>query len=300
MPTPPPRPTEPRPRYSVALQGFSDFESAALASFFRLAAARKPAYVQVDTLDAGDFLFANGDQPGVIAALQAAGRALDAVFVGGHASPGALAWLPRPIDPLRILRALDGLVEQRLKGRAEVAEAPAAPPGAPPAALIEPLPPSLGQAVRPRAAAPAAPPRFGGRGCDVLVVDDSAIARKFMQQRLQRLGYRVHLARTGEEALEVAGVVPFTIVFLDLVLGGAGTFDGLEVCQRLRQRPAALDEPEPAIVIVTGSKDASDRVRGSLVGCDAYVTKPLHDRELLQTLRAVDPGFDPTGDTALG
>jgi len=296
MPTPPPRSAEPRPRYSVALQGFSDFESAALASFFRLAAARKPAYVQVDMLDAGDFLIANGDQPGVIAAVQAAGRALDTVFVGSLASPGALAWLPRPIDPLRILRALDALVEQRLNGRAEVPEVPAALPAAP----IDPLPPSLGQAARPRTVSPAAPPRFGGRGCDVLVVDDSAIARKFMQQRLQRLGYRVHLARTGEEALEVAGVVPFTIVFLDLVLGGTGTVDGLEVCQRLRQRPAALDEPEPAIVIVTGSKDASDRVRGSLAGCDAYATKPLHDQELLQTLRAVDPGFDPTGDTALG
>ena len=130
MPTPPPRSAEPRPRYSVALQGFSDFESAALASFFRLAAARKPAYVQVDTLDAGDFLIANGEQPGVIAAVQAAGRALDTVFVGSHASPGALAWLPRPIDPLRILRALDGLVEQRLNGRAEVPEGEGQGPGA--------------------------------------------------------------------------------------------------------------------------------------------------------------------------
>ena len=41
-------------RYRVALQGFSDFERSALASFFRLAGQRAPAYVQADTL-AGRF-----------------------------------------------------------------------------------------------------------------------------------------------------------------------------------------------------------------------------------------------------
>lgn len=293
MSTTQPRHAEPRPRYTVALQGFSDFESAALASFFRLAAARAPSYAQVEVLDAGDFIIANGDQPQAIAAVQATGREFDTVFVGSHASPGAMAWLPRPIDPMHILRELDALVEQRLNGGAEAADAPHAP-------VIDLLLQDLGLPARPDAEAPAIPPRFGGRGCDVLVVDDSAIARKFLQLRLQRLGYQVHLAHTGEEALEMATALPFTVVFLDIGLGGSGTLDGLEVCQRLRQRPATLDEPDPGIVMVTGSKDAADRVRGTLAGCDAYLTKPLHEAELLQTLRRVDPGFDPSGDTVLG
>ena len=293
MPPPEHRPASPPPRYTVALQGFSDFESAALASFFRLAAARTPSYVQVSELDAGDFVIANGDQPSAITVVQACGRELDAVFVGSHAPPGAMAWLPRPIDPMHILRELDTLVEQRLNGRAEAADLPHAP-------VIDLLLQDLGMPARPHAEAPPLPPKFGGRGCDVLVVEDSAIARKFMQLRLQRLGYRVHLAHTGEEALEMVAAMPFTIVFLDIGLGGTGTLDGLEVCQQLRQRPASLDDTEPAIVIVTGSSDAADRVRGSLAGCDAYLTKPLGEAELLQSLRQVDPGFDPAGDTVLG
>jgi two-component system, cell cycle response regulator len=292
MSLPDPPTALPRPRYTVALQGFSEFESTALASFFRLAAARVPSYAQVAQIDEGDFLIANGDQPRAIAAVQAAGRELDTVFVGSHAPAGAMAWLPRPIDPMHILRELDALVEQRLNGSAAAAELPQP--------VVDLLLQDLGLPLREPLQAPLPAPRFGGRGCDVLVVEDSAIARKFMQLRLQRLGYRVHLARSGEEALVMADALPLTAIFLDVQLGGTDTLDGFEVCQRLRQRPASLDDAEPAIVMVTGSKDGADRVRGSLVGCDAYLTKPLAEAELLQTLRRVDPGFDPAGDTMLG
>jgi DNA-binding response OmpR family regulator len=43
--------------------------------------------------------------------------------------------------------------------------------------------------------------------------------------------------------------------------------------------------------MVTGLSGAMDRVRGSLAGCDAYLTKPLSDDELLHALRLLDPGL---------
>ena len=54
-------------------------------------------------------------------------------------------------------------------------------------------------------------PGRGGAGRDVLVADDSAVARKFLMRRLQRLGYRVHLAQSGEQAIEMLGQRSFAI-----------------------------------------------------------------------------------------
>jgi two-component system, cell cycle response regulator len=269
------------PRYAVALQGFSEFERAALASFFRLAAQRSPTYVQVSEGDRGDFLIADADHPGVLDAVLAAGRERDTVFVGATAPAGAMAWLPRPIDPMHIVRELDALVEQRVAGGAPQADAPAAARRA----VVHEV---------------HYQPATGGCGRDVLVVDDSAIARKFLQARLLRLGYRVHLACSGEQALDMVEAMPFSILFLDIGLGDADGLDGLQLCQLVRQRAAADGEHEPAIVMVTGSASAADRVRGSLAGCDAYLVKPLAEVAFLQALRAVDPGFDPVSESMLG
>ena len=292
---PPPPAAKPVPRYAVALQGFSAFERTALTSFFRLAARRSPTYVQVDAVDHGDFLIADADHPGALEAVQLAGRELDTVFVGATAPAGAMAWLPRPIDPMHIVRELDALVEQRLSGRATPADAPAAP-------VVDLLLHELGLPARPQNEVAPRPyrPSVGGRDRDVLIVEDSAIARKFLQLRLQRLGYRVQFACSGEQALDMVEVMPFSIVFLDIRLGGVDSLDGLQVCQAIRQRSTGMDEPEPAIVMVTGSASSADRVRGSLAGCDAYLTKPLIEIEFLQALRQVDPGFDPVSESMLG
>jgi CheY-like chemotaxis protein len=209
-----------------------------------------------------------------------------------------MAWLPRPIDPMHIVRELDALVEQRVSGRA-AAQADARPSRF----GMDLLLPDLDAPARARRDGHHSAhyqPSVGGRGRDVLVVDDSAIARKFLQLRLQHLGYCVHLAASGEQALEMVEAMPFAVLFLDIGLGDADGLDGLQVCQLLRQRATAMGEHEPAIVMVTGSASAADRVRGSLAGCDAYLTKPLAEVAFLQALRQVDPGFDPVSESMLG
>lgn len=264
--------------YRVALEGFSAFERTALTSFFRLADARSPAYVQVEPGTPFDWLIADADQPAALAGVGALGRTGDTVFVGASAPAGAGAWLARPIDPVHIVRELDALVERH---RATHAGASGAheptererPPTAP-VVLAAPLP---------------------GGGRDVLVVDDSAIARKFLAQRLQLLGYRVHLASSGAQALEQAAQQPFAVVFIDVDLGEGDHVDGLQLCRHIRQRSAADADRSPALVLFTAADSAADRVRGSLAGCDAYLTKPLAEHELQRTLREVDPLFDWEG-----
>jgi two-component system, cell cycle response regulator len=294
--------TPPRPMdtFTVALEGLSDFERATLASFFRLAVQRSPGYALVDESGISDFLVADADSPAVVSALKANRRTGDAVFVGRVAPAGSVTWLPRPVDPIAILRELDALVELRLAPPAEslrgaggaiAALDAAAAAGGRPGADRPPV----------DAPTPAASPLQawrGGAAREVLVVEDSAIARKFLQQRLERLGYRVQIASSGEDALDVLDSRWFPIVFLDVVLGPPGSVDGLQVCQSIKQRAAKPGGAPTSVVLVTSATTSSDRVRGSLAGCDAYLTKPLMEREFIDALKQVDSAFEGNGRAA--
>jgi len=278
--------SRPAEQYTVALQGFSDFERGALASFFRLAAQRSPNYVQVDRVDRSDFVIADADQRSTLQSVILAGRTPDTVFVGARAPQGANAWLRRPIDPVHIVRELDSLVELRHSSPVGLLAADPADSGVD-VLLGDTGPSSLWSSSE----FGGLDTQHGAPGPDVLVVEDSSIARRFLQVRLQRLGYRVHLAANGEGALEAIGRQRFALVFLDVMLGGPGRLDGLKLCQTIRQDPRFAAGRGPRIVVITGLSSAADRVRASLAGCDAYLTKPLVEAEFIQTLIALDPGF---------
>ena len=258
-----------RMRYSVALQGFSDFERDGLHSFFRLAEQRAPAYEPAADLAEADFVIADADQPAAVAAVSAAGRLADTVFVGARAPTGAAAHLPRPIEPTRIVRELDLLLEHRL-------------------ALLD-EPPQADWVASDVAAFDVAAVAGGRVAKDVLVVDDSRIALKFLQTRLQGLGYRVHLALDAAQAMERLTSQAFSLVFLDVVLGPEGGMDGFALCQQIKQRKTHPGGIAPAVLMVTGRTSSMDRVRGDLAGCDAYLTKPLMEAEFIAALRQLDP-----------
>jgi CheY-like chemotaxis protein len=256
--------TAPSHRYTVALQGFTAFERTALASFFRLASSRTPAYVQAERLDACDFIVADGDDAGALQAVRNAGRMADAVFVGAQ-TPGAMASLSRPVDPMQLVRELDALVGMRQEAAARAE---------PPKAHRVPVLGRLDVA-------------GDGSRRDVLVVEDSAIARRFLQVRLQALGYRVHLAAQANEAFQLIERERFALVFVDIVLGAPGSVDGYAVCRRVKQ-----DGPHaPPVIVVSGGASETDRARAAVAGCDAYLAKPLSDARLLQALRTLDRGF---------
>lgn len=293
--------------FTVAIEGFSAFERQALASFFRLAARRSPAFRQVDEPGMADFLIADADHAASVAAVRRGQRVEDTVFIGAAAPEGAAAWLPRPIDPVHVMRALDELVELRLSAP----EPPSAMMDLDPMEVdtlrgglddlpqrrAEPPAPAAEAAPEPAPAPAASRPRGGG-GREVLLVEDSPIARQFLKQRLQHLGYRVIECASGEAALELLSRRTFEMVFLDVVLGPPGSIDGLQLCQRLKQRGAQRAGLRTVVVMVTGLDGATDRVRGSLAGCDAYLTKPLHESEFIATLLQVDPAFEWQADTA--
>jgi two-component system phosphate regulon response regulator PhoB len=85
----------------------------------------------------------------------------------------------------------------------------------------------------------------------------------------------------GEEALIRIDEKPPDLLILDWMLP---TVSGIEVCRRLRQRPATRNLP---IIMLTARGEESDRVRGLDTGADDYVVKPFLMSELTARVRAV-------------
>ncbi|HEU5001844.1 MAG TPA: response regulator transcription factor [Actinomycetota bacterium] len=111
----------------------------------------------------------------------------------------------------------------------------------------------------------------------VLVVDDEPQIRKTLEVNLRARRYEVDLARSGEEALELAARHHPDVVILDLGLPG---IDGIEVVRGLRgwsQMP---------IVILSVRDQEADKVAALDAGADDYVTKPFGMDELLARIRA--------------
>lgn len=132
---------------------------------------------------------------------------------------------------------------------------------------------------------------------DILVVDDSDIALKFMQNRLTRYGFRAELVKSGEEALTRVATESYKFVFLDVMMEG---LDGYQTCRAIKQRKYTSGKA-PVVVMLTSRGGSIDKIRGGLAGCDAYLTKPLNEAELLKVLSKYDSQVERSfRDTNLG
>jgi CheY-like chemotaxis protein len=115
----------------------------------------------------------------------------------------------------------------------------------------------------------------------ILVVDDSDVALRFMATHLQRFGFQIHLARSGEEALRRVAERRFEFVFLDVRMEG---LDGFQTCKAIKRADYPPGQTPPTVVMLTCLAGAADRLRGTMAGADAYLVKPLRERELLKVV----------------
>ena len=79
------------------------------------------------------------------------------------------------------------------------------------------------------------------------------------------------------------------------MLGPPGSVDGLKLCHDLKRDPQFAGATRPQVVIVGAEPSATERVRGTLGGCDAYLGKPLVESEFMDTLRPLDPTLAARG-----
>jgi DNA-binding NarL/FixJ family response regulator len=113
----------------------------------------------------------------------------------------------------------------------------------------------------------------------ILVVDDDAELRALIVPVLDREGFAVREAQSGEEALTAARVQRPALVVLDVCLPG---LSGYEVCHTLRSE---FGEALPIIFISAARGESYDRVAGFLVGGDDYLVKPFATDEFLARVR---------------
>ncbi|MEW6211876.1 MAG: response regulator transcription factor [Acidobacteriota bacterium] len=118
------------------------------------------------------------------------------------------------------------------------------------------------------------------RARNLIIVEDDEDIADSIRYNLEREGFRVRIATTGEQAIKLILDRPPDIVLLDLNLPG---MSGLEICRRLRAETSTARVP---IVILTARADESDKVLGLELGADDYITKPFGMRELVARIRA--------------
>jgi two-component system phosphate regulon response regulator PhoB len=118
------------------------------------------------------------------------------------------------------------------------------------------------------------------KGKLLLVEDDKALA-ELLIWHFEREGFEVQRTSDGEEALIIAQESCPDLVILDWMIEG---ISGLEVCRRLRRKPATANVP---IIMLTARGEETDRIRGLETGADDYVTKPFSPRELVARVGAV-------------
>jgi len=113
----------------------------------------------------------------------------------------------------------------------------------------------------------------------ILVVEDDRKLSDIIQRGLKETGYAVDAAYDGEEGEDMAEIVPYDLIVLDIVLPRK---DGIEVCRQLRQK-----KNKSRIIMLTSKDTVEDRVIGLDSGADDYLVKPFAFDELLARIRAL-------------
>ena len=114
----------------------------------------------------------------------------------------------------------------------------------------------------------------------LLVEDDKAIA-ELVRFHFEREGYAVTATANGEEALILVDEVRPDLMVLDWMIEG---ISGIELCRRLRRKPATANLP---IIMLTARGEEDDRLRGLDTGADDFITKPFSPKELVARAAAV-------------
>ena len=116
-------------------------------------------------------------------------------------------------------------------------------------------------------------------GSRILVVDDDEIIRKLLRRVLERSGFVVDEADSGESAIECIEAHEPDLILLDVIMDG---IDGFVTCRKIKEMPGLKEVP---IIFVTGRSDTSSIVEGlDAGGCD-YVAKPINRHEALARIR---------------
>jgi signal transduction histidine kinase len=116
-----------------------------------------------------------------------------------------------------------------------------------------------------------------GAGRQILLVDDEEGIRNVLGLSLADMGYQVHTAGGGEEALALFRDLHPPIVLTDIKMPG---LDGLGLLERIKQM-----DPETEVIMITGHGDIDLAIQSLKLEATDFVTKPIHDEALAVALK---------------
>lgn len=259
---------------TVGVMGFDATEFRLIRNLLKIASCRPQGgyeiYVGASAINC-DILMVNADDAGALASSRAALGKKSAtmpllVFSAEPDHPTDYPYYLRPLSPVKLLKQLDQLVLERqlqepsnqiFSGKSANAATRSA---------------DSNRQIH------ATPPIGSSKNRRALVVDDSLTVRKQLEQELGASNIHVDSAETGETGLDLMEKHDYDIIFLDVMLPGA---DGYQVCKHIKKNPLLKQIP---VVMLTSKSSPFDRVRGSLAGCDTYLTKPVDYQEFRQVL----------------
>jgi len=115
----------------------------------------------------------------------------------------------------------------------------------------------------------------------ILIIEDEQDIRELVKYNLQREGFAVLEAESGEQGLTLVERAAPDLILLDLMLPGK---DGLEICRILKREERTRDIP---VVMMTARGEESDIVTGLELGAEDYVVKPFSPNVLCSRVKAI-------------
>lgn len=112
----------------------------------------------------------------------------------------------------------------------------------------------------------------------ILIVDDDTDILELLEYNLQKVGYEVKVATSGQKAIEEAKIFLPQLILLDIMMPG---IDGIETCRLLRANPLFTDI---YIVFLTARGEEYSEIAAFEVGADDYIVKPIKPRALISRI----------------
>jgi len=112
----------------------------------------------------------------------------------------------------------------------------------------------------------------------ILVIDDEAALRQTLARILQRAGYEVTTAESGEMGISILSSALFDLVYMDIRMPGMG---GLQTLKAIH-----ASQPNLPVILFTAQPDMNSAVEALRLGAADYLLKPLQPEVLLERTRA--------------
>ena len=112
----------------------------------------------------------------------------------------------------------------------------------------------------------------------ILIVDDSATETSLLRNVLEKNGFDVLVAASGEEGVDLTRAEQPDLVLMDIVMPGLNGF------QATRQLSRSKETSHIPVVILTSKNQQADQIWGERQGAKAYLVKPADEKELVRVI----------------